>query len=101
MRNDNKTWLRSEIESLLTINNRAVEKGIVAIFERQTEDEKASETTNHHNNIGFCGWAAKNGTYYAKWVLSGRTLSGKHLDKARKIALHHAGQLTNIANKKA
>jgi hypothetical protein len=95
----NRVWTRAEIENLLRNNNMAVEKGIVAIFERQTADEQESESTNHHNNIGFCGWAARNGTYYAKWVKSGRRLTGSHLEKARNIALHHAGQLTKIANK--
>lgn len=95
----NKTWTRNEIENLLNSNDLAVERGIVRLFELQTSDEQESETTNHHNNVGFCGWAARNGTYYAKWVKSGRKLTGNHLAKARKIALHHAGQLVNIANK--
>lgn len=94
----NKIWTRAEIENLINNNDVAVGRAIVALYERQTADEQASETTNHHNNIGFCGWAAKNGSYYARWVMSGRTLTGKHLVKARKIALHHAGQVTEIAN---
>lgn len=96
----NRTWTREQIETLLIENNRAVEKGIVALYQLQTADEQASETTNHHNNMGFCGWAARNGTYYAKWVLSGKQLTGKHLDKARKICIHHVRQLTEIANNK-
>ena len=71
---------------------------MVAIWERQTRDEQVTEATRHHNGIGFSGWTAKSGTYFANWVRSGRSLSGKHLAKARKIALHHAGQLTRIAN---
>jgi hypothetical protein len=93
-----KTWTRTEIETLVNTNDRAVERAMVAIWERQTRDEQATEMTRHHNGIGFSGWTAKSGTYFARWVQSGRTLSGKHLDKARKIALHHAGQLTRIAN---
>jgi hypothetical protein len=93
-----KTWTRTEIEALINGNDRAVERAMVAIWERQTRDEQATETTRHHNGIGFSGWTAKSGTYFANWVRSGRSLSGKHLAKARKIALHHAGQLTRIAN---
>ncbi|NDD12668.1 MAG: hypothetical protein EB072_08470, partial [Betaproteobacteria bacterium] len=91
-----KTWTRTEIETLINTNDRAVERAMVAIWERQTRDEQATETTRHHNGIGFSGWTAKSGTYFANWVRSGRSLSGKHLAKARKIALHHAGQLTRI-----
>jgi hypothetical protein len=96
---ENKIWNREQIEALLNANDIAVERGIVAIYERQTADEKVTETTNHHNNIGFAGWGAKKGTYYAKWILSGRRLTGRHLENARKIALFHASQLTKIANK--
>jgi len=95
-----KVWTRSEIEGLIKDNDLAVERGIVAIFNRQTGDEKQDGTVNHHNRQGFSGNNSKRGTYYAKWLLSGRHLNGTHLQKARRICLHHAGQLTNIANGK-
>ena len=93
-----KTWTRTEIETLINTSDRAVERAMVAIWKRQTEDEQDYRVTRHHNGIGFSGWTARSGSYYAQWVQLGRTLSGKHLAKARKIALHHAGQLTRIAN---
>lgn len=40
---------------------------------------------------------AKRGTYYAKWIQSGKRLTGEHLAKARKIALYHSRQLVKIA----
>jgi hypothetical protein len=95
-----KTWTREDITALLTSSDRAVERAMVAIWKRQTADEQATETTRHSNGVGFSGWTARSGTYYAGWVQSGRQLTGKHLDKARKIALHHAGQLTAIANER-
>lgn len=93
-----KTWTRTEIEEMINAHDGAVERAMVAIWERQTADEQTSQTTNHSNGRGFCGWAARSGTYYAEWVRSKRHLTGKHLVKARKIALHHAGQLTDFAN---
>lgn len=95
-----KVWHKSEIVELLNNTPRAVEKAMLALYERQTMDEKASATTNHHNRQGFSGWTARSGTYYARYVNHGGMLTGKHLEKARKIAIHHAIQLTNIANKK-
>ena len=95
-----KVWTRGEIEDMLRTQNGAVERAMVAIWERQTGDEQVTQTTNHSNGRGFCGWAARSGTYYAEWVRSGRRLNGKHLDKARRIALHHAGQLTDFSNGK-
>lgn len=93
-----KTWTRTEIEEMINTHDGAVERAMVAIWERQTADEQTSQTTNHSNGRGFCGWAARSGTYYAEWVRSKRHLTGKHLVKARKIALYHAGQLTDFAN---
>ena len=93
-----KIWTREDIVSLLNTSDRAVERGVVAIWQRQTADEQSTDTTRHSNGIGFSGWSASSGSYYAKWVESGRRLTGKHLDKARKIVLHHAAQLTRIAN---
>ena len=88
-----KTWTRTEIEAMLNTNDRAVERAMVAIWERQTRDEQETQDTRHHNGVGFAAWSARSGTYFAEWVRSGRHLTGKHLVKARKIALHHAGQL--------
>jgi len=93
-----KTWTRTEIEAMINDNDRAVERAMVAIWERQTADEQETQGTRHHNGRGFAAWSARSGTYYAEWVRSGRRLTGKHLVKARKIALHHAGQLTDFAN---
>lgn len=93
-----KTWTRSEIENLVSTNDLAVERAMVALLSRQTEDEKVQGTVNHNNHKGFAASNSRKGTYFAKWVQSGRHLTGAHLEKARKIALFHAGQLTDIAN---
>ncbi len=94
-----KQWTRGEIENMVRTNDRAVERAMMALLDRQTQDEQKTGSVNHHNRMGFAACNSKSGTYFAKWVQSGRQLNGKHLEKARKIALYHAGQLTDIANK--
>ena len=89
------------IRAILDTNDKAVERAIVRLYDRQTRDEKTDESTKHHNNLGFNHGDAKKGTYYARWVLSGRTLTGSHLDRARRMAKRYAGQLADIANAKA
>lgn len=91
-------WNEAKIETLLHANDRAVERAIVAIYDRQTQDEKASSDTRHNNARGFRADHASKGSYYARWVLGGRRLSGHHLENARKIALHYRKQLAEIAN---
>ncbi len=93
-----KSWARPEIDALIQKNPKAVERAMVVLFNRQTADEKAAEYTKHHNNRGFAAYAARSGTYYARWVLKGRRLTGHHLAKARKIALKHSRQLVEEAN---
>ena len=93
-----KKWTRAEIDELINDNDRAVERGIVQLFNLQTADERRAECTKLHNGVGFNSCSARLGTYYAKWVLSGRRLTGTHLHKARKIVLKHSRQLVDIAN---
>ena len=82
-------------------NARAVERAMVALYERQTEDEQREESTKHLNGMGFSGAHSRLGSYYARWILSGRSLDGKHLERARAIALRYCGQLCDIANARA
>lgn len=93
-----KVWNEVEITNLLLTNDRAVERGILAIYNRQTESEKRSNATLQSNGEGFAGPDASLGSYYARWIMSGRSLSGKHLDKARKMTIKYRRQLVEVAN---
>jgi hypothetical protein len=92
---------KESIAALLATNDLAVMRGVVAIYDRQTRDEQAVGDTRHFNGIGFNGSDAKKGSYYARWLLSGRKLDGRHLANARKIMMKYSGQLARIANEKA
>ena len=99
-------WTKESIKSLIESSNpvtarKAIERGVIAIYERQTADEKSTETTRHHNHVGFQACDARRGSYYAKWVISGKHLTGLHFDKAKAIVTRYAGQLAQIANEKA
>lgn len=93
-----KVWTKDEIKVMLATNDVAVERAVVAIYNRQTRDEQNAEETKHKNGVGFSGCHGHMGSYYAQWVLVGKRLTGRHADKARKMALHYVGQLTDIAN---
>lgn len=85
------------IFNLLVSNNRAVERAMIAIYNRQTEDEQIAQDTRHSNGKGFAAPDARLGSYYAKWVLSGRQLTGRHLDKARQMSFKYIRQLAEVA----
>jgi hypothetical protein len=86
-------WNKVTIQTLLATNPRAVEKALVVIYNNQTNSEQHSDSTEDANGIGFSGVHARSGSYYAKWVISGKHLDGKHLEKARKIAMKYHRQL--------
>jgi hypothetical protein len=92
----NTAWTPETIKSLLDSNPKAVERAVVAIYRRQTDDERQQETTRHHNNVGYSAFHAPLGSYYAKWVLAGRHLTGRHLERARCMMQRYAGQLYQI-----
>lgn len=85
------------IRWLLTMNDMAVERAIVAIYNRQTSDEKLTDNTRHSNGIGFAYPDARLGSYYARWVISGKHLTGQHLLKARIMSMKYIKQLVDIA----
>jgi hypothetical protein len=95
------TWTKDSIKTLLLTNPRAVERAMLVLFARQTEDERVNQTTRHENARGFTAAHARKGSYYAKWVRSGRNLTGHHLDRARTMALHYTRQLLEEVEAKA
>src|SRR5574337_878352 len=94
-----QTWTEASIVNLLNGNDRAVERAMVAIWKRQTEDEQRSENTHWRNDIGFSGADARRGSYFAQWVMRGNRLTGTHLAKARAMAIKYRKQLLSIASK--
>jgi hypothetical protein len=93
-----KTWTREQIDTLLRSNPKAVERAIVRLYERQTQDERYDSRTKHDNARGFSSAFASRGSYYARWVQGGRNLTGRHYESALRIALTHSKQLVEIAN---
>ena len=98
-----KVWKKDEIKEKLVEGNRVwIERGVVAIFNKQTETEKAIETTNMNNGVGFNGTDAQIMTSFAKWLLKRKHnhLSQKQMAIAQRKIVKYAGQLAKIANGK-
>lgn len=94
-------WDIEKIKKLLETNDKAVSRAIVALYERQTEDEKNRENTVEKNGVGFNGFDAKFFSSLAQQIQSGRTLSQKQIAFARKGIMKYSKQLAEIANCKA
>lgn len=94
-------WTQDSIKALLASNPRAVERAMLVLFARQTEDERVTSHTRHDNSRGFSAAHASKGSYYARWVRDGRHLTGHHLDNARRIASRYTRQLLEEIQLKA
>ena len=95
---ERKRWTEAEIVTMLVTNDEAVNRAVVAIYNRQTESERSTEATLESNGRGFSAFDARNGSYYARWILSGRKLNGKFLHRARAMMIKYRHQLVEIAN---
>ena len=65
----------------LSTNPAWAQRAIVKLWERQTADEQAAQTTGHDNGIGFNGTDAFILSSFAEQINKGRTLSPKQLTK--------------------
>jgi len=117
------TYTRDHINVILKRSDRAVEIGIVRLFELQTQDEQEIADTRWDNDLGFSCTDAKAGTRFARWLLGmndqnevvfppkslnhslapkifGRYCKGSErpIDRARRIAIKHSRQLAALAN---
>ncbi len=105
----NATWTVEGIKELLGKSNKAVERAVLCIYERQTADEKAVGETNHQNGVGFnasdaellTSFAAQINKKVANGGALGNCLSPKQLELARKKMPRYARQLAEEANGKA
>ena len=86
-------------EKLLT-NQTWLERGITAIYSKQTLDEQSIQATKEKNNIVFNGVDATLLSSFAIQINRGRHLSPKQLVYAKKKMIKYSGQLAEIANSK-
>jgi hypothetical protein len=89
------------IAEKIQTNTKWLHAGILAIYKRQTEDEKQTESTDKDNGMGFTGCDARFGSSLAKKLLAGYTLTINQEIAARKMMRKYAGQLLKVAKEKA
>jgi hypothetical protein len=93
-------WDKAKIHALLDEKPKAVERAIVAIYNRQTASEKNALATTDSNGIGFAANDAEFLSSLAEWINKGRSLSAKQLAIGRNRIKRYHRQLCEIANEK-
>lgn len=87
-----------EIAERMMTNLNWLERGVLAIDARQTSDELVSCETRHVRCHGWNKGDARYGSYVAKYLRTGRRLSGHHIAKTQRMMMKYAGQLARIAS---
>lgn len=74
-----------------------VYRAMMAVYERQTETEKAARQTEEHNGVGFNGVDAEIMSSFAEQFKTRKTLSAKQFAIAQKKMQSYTRQLVEIA----
>ena len=83
----------------LATNRTWALRGLVRIYENQTEDEKVSEDTRHDNGIGFTSADGHFMTSMAKQYIARGSLSEKQMKRVFKNMPKYARQLEKEASR--
>ncbi len=94
-----ETWDKARILKLLAECDRMVLYRLLrALYEQQTWDEQASQTTTEHNRRGFNAFDAEFLSSVAEKAFPYKTLTPGQADVVRRRLRKYAGQLAQIAN---
>lgn len=95
-----QTDWKEYIQKLVTTNDRALYRAILAIYKNQTMSERNIQATTEHNGVGFTGVDGAFMSSLAEQILKRKALSEKQLVSARKIMPKYWKQLSVISKEK-
>lgn len=88
---------KEDVQVKFDIDYRWLFRGVLAIHNQQTLDEKKTESTNHHNRRGFTPADAKFLSSISEDIKRGYGLSPKQVFVLRKKMRKYAAQCCNLA----
>lgn len=91
-----KQW-KSYLKELIKTNDRAVVRGVIQIYNRQTFDEQVEQESNVINGIGFNKNDAPFMSTVAIAFISGKEVDRKTFEIARNKLIHYWRQLMQIS----
>ena len=93
-------YTKEVVQEKLATNVAWMEKALIVLYGFQTEDEKEEGGTKWENGMGFNGTDSRYLSWCAQWVLSGRHLSGHHVEKVGKRLPKYWRQILNLIEAK-
>ena len=95
------SYTKEEIKNNLSTDSRWMERGVIVLYERQTEDEQESGHTQYLNNMGFNGSDCRYLTWVATWLLKDprNHLNEKHKAKVGKMLPKYWKQIKELIDR--
>lgn len=93
-----KIWTAAEIKANLADKDEWLFRGLLAIYDYQTQDEQDVGEAKYLNGVGFSGAHAYFAGQMAQLLKRNVRLSPKQIACTRRIMLHYSEQLARIAN---
>lgn len=90
------------VKEKLSTNRLWIERAIVALYNRQTEDEKEGRFTAEDNGVGFNAFDSPFLSNLAEWLIAGKNnghLTNNQLDVAKKKMPKYAKQILSLIPK--
>jgi len=91
-------YTKEQIQDKLRNDVRWMERGLIVLFDRQTEDEQKSDETVYNNGVGFSGCDSRYLSWVTKYLLKSSLnhLSGVHIEKVGKKLPKYWKQILDI-----
>lgn len=96
-RHETKKARVEAVKALLASNDKAVIRGLLRLYERQTAAEQCSEQTTEANGVGFSAFDAEYLTWAAKSVLQTGRWGPGLIVRLRPRLMKYSRQLAEIA----
>jgi len=98
MKQITKKVIKEYIQSKLKSDDRWAKKALITIYNYQTAEEKATEESRVHNNIGFTGYDAEFLSKLAFQLKHKHFLSKKQMDILHKMMPKYWRQIMEASN---
>ena len=98
--NQKYMYTKEEIQHNLSTNPKWIERSLIVLYERQTYDEQHSGETTSLNGIGFNSSDSRYLSYCSRWLLQGKHLNQKHLEKCGGKLKKYWKQIDSIIKEK-
>jgi len=96
--NPPRVWNKQSIQELLERSDYAVERAVLAIYARQTQEEKGEGGTICRNSMGFSGSDGEWMSHLARDIEGGYKIPFHSLWRIRKHMKRYWRQLVEVAN---